>query len=185
MRSKPLIRYALLVVTTLMVTFAQEKPGTWTPDTDWGHWRLGQKADLEFLKTNNMTITFGSGAPSFEDVTREEFNRGMEQAKANNRASARQRLHRTPISHEFDPRAFGVEQRRTAKRSDPYAAILARRLERLRGLPGSQAGRRPDNVDHGSAGWQLFLTTAMHPTDRKRRTSSKPGAAPTIRISRV
>lgn len=69
-----------------MVTFAQEKPGTWTPDTDWGHWRLGQKADLEFLKTNNMTITFGSGAPSFEDVTREEFNRGMEQAKTNNRA---------------------------------------------------------------------------------------------------
>ena len=45
MRSKPLIRYALLVVTTLMATFAQEKPGTWTPDTDWGHWRLGQKAD--------------------------------------------------------------------------------------------------------------------------------------------
>ena len=86
MQSKPLIRCALLVVTTLMVLFAQEKPGTWTPDTDWGHWRLGQKADLEFLKTNNMTITFGSGAPSFEDVTREEFNRGMEQAKTNNRA---------------------------------------------------------------------------------------------------
>ena len=86
MRSKPLIRYALLIVTTLVVTFAQETPAIWTPDTDWGHWRLGQKADLEFLKTNNMTITFGSGAPSFEDVSREEFNRGMEQAKANNRS---------------------------------------------------------------------------------------------------
>jgi hypothetical protein len=98
-----------------MVTFAQEKPGTWTPDTDWGHWRLGQKADLEFLKTNNMTITFGSGAPSFDKQSR----------------VARQRLHSSPISHEFDPRAFGVEQRRTAKTSDPDAAILARRLEQL------------------------------------------------------
>src|SRR5512141_2142363 len=85
MRSKPLIRYALLVVTTLIVAFAQEKPGTWIPDTDWGHWRLGQKADQEFLKTNNMTITFGSGAPSFEDVSRDDFNRGMEQAKEKNR----------------------------------------------------------------------------------------------------
>jgi hypothetical protein len=66
-----------------LLAVAQEP--TWKPDTDWGHWRLGQKADLEFLKTNHMTITFGSGAPTFEDVSREEFNRGMEQAKANNR----------------------------------------------------------------------------------------------------
>jgi hypothetical protein len=35
MRSKLLVRNALLIVTALMVTFAQEKP-TWTPDTDWG-----------------------------------------------------------------------------------------------------------------------------------------------------
>jgi hypothetical protein len=67
-----------------LLAVAQEP--TWKPDTDWGHWRLGQKADLEFLKTNHMTITFGSGAPTFEDVSREEFNRGMEQAKANNRS---------------------------------------------------------------------------------------------------
>ena len=86
MRSKLLVVFTLLVVTALMVTFAQEKSESWKPDTDWGHWRLGQKADLEFLKTNNMTITFGSGAPSFEDVSREEFNHGMEQAKATNRA---------------------------------------------------------------------------------------------------
>ena len=86
MRSKLLVVFALLVVAALMVTFAQEKSESWKPDTDWGHWRLGQKADLEFLKTNNMTITFGSGAPSFEDVSREEFNHGMEQAKATNRA---------------------------------------------------------------------------------------------------
>ena len=131
MRSKLLVRNALLIVTALMVTFAQEKPGTWTPDTDWGHWRLGQKSDQEFLKTNNMTITFGSGAPSFEDVSREEFNRVMGQAKANNRALPRQRLHRSPISHEFDSRAFCVEQGRTAERSDSDAAILARKVERL------------------------------------------------------
>jgi hypothetical protein len=85
MRSKLLGKNALLAVTALLITFAQEKPSAWKPDTDWGHWRLGQKADLEFLKTNSMTITFGSGAPSFEEVSRDEFNRGMEQAKANNR----------------------------------------------------------------------------------------------------
>ena len=85
MRSKLLGKNALLVVTALLITFAQEKPGAWKPDTDWGHWRLGQKADLEFLKTNSMTITFGSGAPSFEEVSRDEFNRVMEQAKVNNR----------------------------------------------------------------------------------------------------
>ena len=84
MRHKLLYRSVFLLVTAFLLAFAQEKP--WKPDTDWGHWRLGQKADLEFLKTNNMTLTFGSGAPSFEDVSREEFNRSMEQAKANNRS---------------------------------------------------------------------------------------------------
>jgi len=57
----------------------------WHPITDWGHWRLGQKADLEFLKLNNMTVTFGSGAPNFEYVTREEFNQKMEEARAFNK----------------------------------------------------------------------------------------------------
>ena len=31
MRSRLLVRYALLIVTALLVTFAQEKPGTWKP----------------------------------------------------------------------------------------------------------------------------------------------------------
>jgi len=56
----------------------------WQPNTDWGHWRLGQKAELAFLKQNNMTITFGSGAPNFENVTRAEFDQKMAEAKAFN-----------------------------------------------------------------------------------------------------
>ncbi len=58
----------------------------WQPLADWGHWRLGQKSDLDFLKKNNMTITFGSGAPNFEYVTREQFDKEMEEARAFNRS---------------------------------------------------------------------------------------------------
>jgi hypothetical protein len=58
--------------------------GGFKPSMDWGHWRLGQKSDLEFLKKNNMTVTFGSGAPNFETVSREEFDRKMAEAKAFN-----------------------------------------------------------------------------------------------------
>ena len=56
----------------------------WKPDVDWGHWRLGQKADLDFLKKNHMTVTFGGGAPNFEEVTRDQFTQGMEKARALN-----------------------------------------------------------------------------------------------------
>jgi hypothetical protein len=58
----------------------------WKPSTDWGHWRLGQKADLEFLQKNHMTITFGQGAPNFEQGSRKDFDAKMEKAKADNRA---------------------------------------------------------------------------------------------------
>ena len=58
----------------------------WQPDTDWSHWRLGHRTDLEWLQTNRLTITFGSGAPNFESVPRAEFDRQMEQAKAFNRS---------------------------------------------------------------------------------------------------
>jgi hypothetical protein len=54
------------------------------PDTDWGHWRLGQKADTAFLEKNRMTVTFGSGAPNFESVTRGEFDIKITEAKAFN-----------------------------------------------------------------------------------------------------
>jgi len=43
--------------------------GEWKPDMDWGHWRLGQRSRLEFLKENRFTLTFGSGAPLFENVS--------------------------------------------------------------------------------------------------------------------
>ncbi|MEJ2637356.1 MAG: hypothetical protein P8184_18970, partial [Calditrichia bacterium] len=65
--------------------FAQEQDA-WKPLADWGHWRLGQKADLDFLQKNNMTITFGSGAPSFEYTSRADFEKKMEEAKAFNKS---------------------------------------------------------------------------------------------------
>jgi len=33
------------------LSFAQQD---WKPNTDWGHWILGQRADLEFLQKNNQ-----------------------------------------------------------------------------------------------------------------------------------
>ncbi len=77
-----LIRFAFFLSIAIVASAQQ----TWKPATDWARWRLGQKADLEFLKTNNMTITFGSGAPNFESVTRKEFDAAMEKAKAVNRS---------------------------------------------------------------------------------------------------
>lgn len=64
-------------------TYAQEK---WEPNTDWGHWILGHKSDIEFLKKNNMTVTFGSGAPNVDEVTRAEFDEQMEKAKEFNKS---------------------------------------------------------------------------------------------------
>ncbi|MCF7830207.1 MAG: beta-galactosidase [Candidatus Marinimicrobia bacterium] len=86
-QSKPsLSKFIVLVTAAIMLfsglVFAQE----WEPLADWGHWRLGQKSDLDFLQKNNMTITFGSGAPNFEYVTRAEFDKEMEEAKAFNRS---------------------------------------------------------------------------------------------------
>jgi hypothetical protein len=76
------IRYIFL----LSVALSASSPQSWKPSTEWGRWRLGQKADPEFLKKNNLTITFGSGAPNFESVTRKEFDAAMEKAKAANRS---------------------------------------------------------------------------------------------------
>jgi hypothetical protein len=56
-------------------------PERWQPDTDWGHWRLGHRNDLDFLRQNRFTVTFGSGAPNFEYVTRDEFDQKMRDAK--------------------------------------------------------------------------------------------------------
>lgn len=58
----------------------------WKPSTDWAHWRLGHRPDTAFLENNRLTITFGSGAPNFEDASRDQFAAEMEKAKAANRA---------------------------------------------------------------------------------------------------
>jgi hypothetical protein len=50
------------------------------PESEWGHWRLGHRPDFEFLETNKFTVTFGSGAPNFEAVTREEFDAAVQQS---------------------------------------------------------------------------------------------------------
>jgi hypothetical protein len=53
----------------------------WTPETDWGHWRLGHRNTAEFLEENKFTVTFAPGAPNFEQATRAEFDEGFENAK--------------------------------------------------------------------------------------------------------
>lgn len=58
---------------------------SWKPNTDWGHWRLGHRSDFDFLEKNKFTVTFGSGAPNFENVSREEFEKEMEEAKQFNK----------------------------------------------------------------------------------------------------
>ena len=69
--------------------FSAEEQGNasprWQPNTDWGHWRLGHRTDHDFLEKNRFTVTFGPGAPSFETVTRAEFEEGIEKARAFNR----------------------------------------------------------------------------------------------------
>lgn len=65
-------------------TKKENNSSDWEPLVDWGHWRLGQKSDMKFLQQNNMTITFGSGAPNFEEVTREEFDQKIAEAKTFN-----------------------------------------------------------------------------------------------------
>jgi hypothetical protein len=56
----------------------------WKPNTDWGHWILGHRSNLEFLEKNHMTVTFGSGAPNFGYVSRAEFDSLMNEAKVFN-----------------------------------------------------------------------------------------------------
>jgi hypothetical protein len=73
-----------LVAAALILSCAQAQD--WKPSADWGHWRLGHRPDIGFLEHNKLTVTFGSGAPNFELVDREQFNAEMEKAKASNRS---------------------------------------------------------------------------------------------------
>lgn len=76
----------IFILSIFSFNSCSKQKDTWKPNTDWGHWRLGQKADLDFLEKNKMTVTFGSGAPNFEYVSREEFDKEMEEAKAFNQS---------------------------------------------------------------------------------------------------
>lgn len=71
----------MFFISLLIFSCSEKSQKEWKPNTDWGHWILGQKSDLEFLKKNNMTVTFGSGAPNVDEVTRAEFDSLMENAK--------------------------------------------------------------------------------------------------------
>jgi hypothetical protein len=81
------IKFAsFIIMLTVLYTISCEPIDRWEPNTDWGHWRLGQKSDIDFLEKNNMTVTFGSGAPNFEYVSREEFDKAIKEAKAFNKS---------------------------------------------------------------------------------------------------
>ena len=86
MNSFNLKKLILIALPFLLLGCVQEKKKEWKPNTDWGHWVLGQKADLDFLKKNNMTITFGSGAPNFESVSRAKFDSLIQAAKKFNKS---------------------------------------------------------------------------------------------------
>ncbi len=80
--SKPFV--ALVVIILTSIALAQNHNDQWQPVVDWGHWRLGHRTAPEFLETNHLTITFGSGAPNFETVTRARFDSVLSEAKAFN-----------------------------------------------------------------------------------------------------
>ena len=79
--------YKLIVPAFVLALTACTPTGQkeWVPNTDWGHWILGQKSDSTFLAQNNMTVTFGSGAPNFDQVTRAQFDSQMTEAKKFNK----------------------------------------------------------------------------------------------------
>ena len=79
-------KFILIALPFFLFGCIQEQKKEWKPNTDWGHWVLGQKADLDFLKKNNMTITFGSGAPNFESVSRAKFDSLIQDAKIFNQS---------------------------------------------------------------------------------------------------
>jgi hypothetical protein len=82
----PPVGWTIFVLMLAISTIAlSENPAIWKPSTDWGHWRLGHKSDLDFLQKNRLTVTFGEGAANFEQGSRKDFDAKMEKAKADNR----------------------------------------------------------------------------------------------------
>lgn len=85
--NKKLSRAITVFFLSFMIFSCSEKEQKkWEPNTDWGHWILGHKSDLEFLEKNHMTVTFGNGAPNVDEVTRAEFDSLMEEAKKFNKS---------------------------------------------------------------------------------------------------
>lgn len=80
------IKYLLVfLLLSQLATCTKELKKEWKPNTDWGHWILGHRSNFDFLEKNNMTITFGSGAPNVDEVTRAEFDSSMNEAKKFNK----------------------------------------------------------------------------------------------------
>ncbi len=77
-------RFFIFIIFVFSASCTLEKSEKWVPMADWGHWRLGHRSDKDFLEKNKMTVTFGSGAPNFEYVSRVEFDNSMIEAKAFN-----------------------------------------------------------------------------------------------------
>jgi hypothetical protein len=71
---------------SLFLGCKQEIKKEWKPNTDWGHWILGHRSNPEFLVKNNMTVTFGSGAPNFGSASRARFDSLMSEAKIFNQS---------------------------------------------------------------------------------------------------
>jgi hypothetical protein len=82
---KSIIGTVSIVLVCILFLFSIDRPRDWEPITEWGHWRLGHRSNFDFLEQNKFTLTFGSGAPNFEDVTREEFERRSNEAREFNR----------------------------------------------------------------------------------------------------
>jgi len=82
-----IIKYIFFSIMLLYLAgCATETEKEWKPNTDWGHWILGHRSNMEFLEKNNMTVTFGSGAPNFGTVSRTRFDSLMSEAKIFNQA---------------------------------------------------------------------------------------------------
>jgi hypothetical protein len=77
-----MINYSFFLLLILFLSnCTSETKKEWQPNTDWGHWILGHRNNLEFLEKNHMTVTFGSGAPNFGYVSRAEFDSLLNEAK--------------------------------------------------------------------------------------------------------
>lgn len=83
MKIKKFTKLPILLVALIALTLSAQQPQQkkWAPVADWGHWILGHRNNPEFLEKHHMTVTFGSGAPNFEYVTRSQFDSLMQEAK--------------------------------------------------------------------------------------------------------